>query len=431
MEGVILFADDHVLDNPFEKGLFIALSLEKQHPVLPIVNLDLLESSIKSTSSIKAIIVDWNFVKDSSLLGEGSDIKNYETPFTILRDIKLFSLIYIYSETGDLAETDEGKELIKIYGENIKFRVKDKSEEKIPEEKKQIFSDLNRMFQQSGNIELPIKWSQAINQSVQGIFSELNTIDKKWISDLYKTAKDDGVEPSVEVINLFQYLLAERVIQSKDLRESIASTVTEDDITQPEQYAKLFRTFLFGGLNNTNDPIMTGDIFLLEPNKYGVLITPECDISKLRKKPDENNFEFLTFKKSEFQEFEYISQFKKSKEKIQKLIKGFDSETKKNVTSSLDEIKIDLLNQAFNQPHQRLYLLPCFEFEKGQIKTTAQIDFRDCLEFRKVSDVKPDDRICKLNSPYIQDLRQRFLGYKGRIGVPSFPDKLRGWLLSN
>ena len=55
----------------------------------------------------------------------------------------------------------------------------------------------------------------------------------------------------------------------------------------------------------------------------------------------------------------------------------------------------------------------------------------DPLEWKKVIDVNPENRICKLNSPYIQDLRQRYLGYKGRVGVPSFPDKLREWILNN
>lgn len=434
MEGVILFADDHVLEKDFENGLFNALSKEKIHPVLPIVNLDLLEISIISTSSIKALIVDWNFENiESEFIDAGVPPEN-ETPYSKLMELDIFSLIYVYSEKPGLELTEEGLKLKERFKEKIEFRTKDKSgniEERIIAEKNKILLDLAEMYKKSDNIQLPIKWSQVINQSVQGIFSELNTIDKKWISDLYKTAKDDGVEPSVEVINLFQYLLAERVIQSKSLREAIVATVCVEDITQPEQYAKLFRTFLYGGLNIIDDPIMTGDIFLLRENKYGILITPECDISKLLKKPDENNFEFLTFTKSEFQQFEYISQFKKSKDKIQKLIKGLDAGIKDNINSSLDEIKTDLLNQAFNQPHQRLYLLPCFEFETGNYKATAQIDFRDCLEFSKVKDAKPESRICKLNSPYIQDLRQRFLGYKGRVGVPSFPDKLRGWLLNN
>lgn len=431
MEGVILFADDHVLDNPFEKGLFDALSREKQHPVLPIVNLDLLESSIKSTSSIKALIVDWNFIKDASVLGDDLPAKNYETPFEILRDIQLFSLVYVYSETGGLAETEEGKALIKKYGNKIKFRQKDKSEERIPVEKKQILDDLMDMYQQSGNIQLPILWTQVINQAVQGIFSELNEVDKKWISDLYKTAKDDGVEPSVEVINLFQNLLSEKVIQSKPLRDSIKASVTDGDVTEPDKYAKLFRTFLYSSLDTTNDPIMTGDIFKFGDGKFGILVTPECDISKIK-----SEYEFLTFKNNSIAEFEYLSQFNTAKKTLKGIVKemlkrDLTQNEGKQINSSLEKVESNLLQQVFNQPHQRLYVLPCFDSGDNNYKTTAQIDFRDSLEFMKVAEINKEDRMCKLNSPYIQDLRQRFLSYKGRVGVPSFPDNLRTWLLKN
>ncbi|MGB5023762.1 MAG: hypothetical protein WBO44_00355 [Saprospiraceae bacterium] len=429
MEGVIIFADDHVFDNKFENGLFDALSKEKQHPVLPIVNLDLLASSIKSTSSIKALIVDWNFIKDASVLGEEFVSKNYETPYDILIGMQLFSLVYIYSETGGLEGTSEGEELIKKYGDKIKFRRKDSSVD-ILAEKHQILEDLAQMYEQSGNIRLPIKWTQIINQSVQGIFSELNYIDKKWISDLYKTAENDGVEPSVEVINLFQSLLAERVIQSKDLRDSIRDSVTAESVTEPEKYAKLFRTFLYSYIDAPNDPIMTGDIFKFSDGRFGVLITPECDVSKT-----ESEFEFLTFSNSNIDDFEFLSQFNRSKKSLKDIVKtmlnrDLTTDERKQINLSLKEVETNLLHQVFNQPHQRLYVLPCFDFGNRNHKTIAQIDFRDSMKFIKVADTNKEDRICKLNSPYIQELRQRFLAYKGRVGVPSFPDNLRAWLLN-
>lgn len=33
----------------------------------------------------------------------------------------------------------------------------------------------------------------------------------------------------------------------------------------------------------------------------------------------------------------------------------------------------------------------------------------------------------KLNSPYIHQLRQRYLSYVGRVGVPSIPQSLRAF----
>lgn len=434
MEGVILFADDHVLDNPFEKGLFHALSKEKKHPVLPIVNLDLLETSIISTSSIKALIVDWNFENiDEELIEAGVPPEN-ETPFSKLMALDIFSLIYVYSEKSGLEQTEDGQKLKARFKDKIEFRTKDKSgdiEAKIIVEKDKILADLQIMAAKVENIRIPIQWTQVINQSVQRIFSELYEIDKKWVSDLYKTAYDDGVEPSVEVINLFQNLLAEKVVQSKKLRDAITASVTDDNVTEPEQYSRLFRTFLYSTLDVTNDPIMTGDIFKFQDGIFGILVTPECDISKVKKE-----FEFLTFKNESIAEFEFLSQFNSAKKTLKVIVKDMlkrelSQNEGKQINASLKEVESTLLQQVFNQPHQRLYVLPCFDSGDGNYKTTAQIDFRDSLEFKNIDEVKKEDRICKLNSPYIQDLRQRFLSYKGRIGVPSFPDNLRTWLLNN
>jgi len=434
MEGVILFADDHVLEKEFENGLFRALSQERKHPVLPIVNLDLLATSIISTSSIKALIVDWNFENfDAGLLDAGVQLKN-ETPFSTLMELDIFSLIYVYSEKPGLELTEDGIKLKTRFKEKIEFRTKDKSGDinaKVIAEKDKILADLQSMAAKVDNIKIPIQWTQVINQSVQRIFSDLNEVDKKWISDLYKTAYEDGVEPSVEVINLFQNLLAEKVIQSKSLRDSIKASVTEDSVTEPEQYAKLFRTFLYSSLDTVNDPIMTGDIFKFDNDKFGILVTPECDISKIK-----SEYEFLTFKNNSIAEFEFLSQFTSAKKALKVIVKdiiGKDlSESQsKQINSSLKPVESKILQQVFNQPHQRLYVLPCFDSGNGNTKTTAQIDFRDSLEFKKVSEVNKEHRICKLNSPYTQDLRQRFLSYKGRVGVPSFPDKLRTWLLEN
>lgn len=432
MEGVILFADDHVFDFPFEKGLFESLSKEQQHPVLPIMNLELLETSIKSTSSIKAVIVDWNFEYfDSDMEEAGTELLS-ETPFYKLMSLEIFSLIYIYSDKSGLEYTENGQKLKEKYKEKIFFRTKDKSgdlDEKIVTEKNIILADLLNMSLKIGNIKLAIKWSQVINQSVQRIFSELNDIDNKWISDLYITAEKDGVEPSVEVINIFQNLLAEKVIQSKDLRGTIKNSVVPDSITKPEQYAKLFRTFLYSYLDAYHDPIMTGDIFKFEDGKFGVLITPECDISKV-----ENVFEFLTFSNNKIADFEFLSQFNNSKKTLKTILKTMldrdltPAEGKK-INISLKDVENILLQQIFNQPHQRLFVLPCFDFGDKNHKTIAQIDFRDNFEITKVDDTIGAERMCKLNSPYIQELRQRFLAYKGRVGVPSFPDNLRSWLL--
>lgn len=47
---------------------------------------------------------------------------------------------------------------------------------------------------------------------------------------------------------------------------------------------------------------MTGDIYEIAQHTYGIVITPECDISHIRK-TEGCEFELLTFTASEFPEY--------------------------------------------------------------------------------------------------------------------------------
>jgi len=427
MEGVILFADDAIFQkDSFENEFFNLLNKEQLHSVLPIDSLFVFEKTIKSVLSFRAIILDWEFEREK--VDEGMDLPP-DTPEAILLNNEIFSLFFIYTRKGVAKETVAKLEA--RYNAKIEIIAKPKEKADIQKECLRILEKITEFESTHPHLTVPFLWSNTINKSVQSIFFELNKIDKNWISDLFKTAENDGVEPSVEVINLFQNLLAERVIQSKDLRDSIKNSVTKEGITEPEKYAKLFRTFLYSYLDAGNDPLMTGDIFKFEDDKFGILITPECDISKVK-----NEYEFLIFKNNNIAEFEFLSQFNSAKKALKSIVKEMvkrelsENEGKK-INTSLKEVESNILQQVFNQPHQRLYILPCFDSGDGNHKTSAQIDFRDSLEFKKVAETKKENRICKLNSPYIQDLRQRFMSYKGRVGVPSFPDNLRSWLLGN
>ena len=63
MNGVVLFADNKVFSKGNEKSLFEFFLKKKEFSILPIDNLACLESTIKSASTFKAFIIDWNFEK--------------------------------------------------------------------------------------------------------------------------------------------------------------------------------------------------------------------------------------------------------------------------------------------------------------------------------------------------------------------------------
>jgi hypothetical protein len=67
MDGIILFADDHVfIDKRMENELFQRFNLEGKFSIFTINNLSILEKTVTSVSTYRALILDWNFKKTSN-----------------------------------------------------------------------------------------------------------------------------------------------------------------------------------------------------------------------------------------------------------------------------------------------------------------------------------------------------------------------------
>ncbi|MGV3696980.1 hypothetical protein [Flavobacterium sp.] len=404
MEGVILYADDHVFDsNQFVNKLFNKFNSDGNYSILPINNLNVLEKTVSSISTFKAIILDWNFKKELSEEDKEMGVTAAdENPLDFLRQKTIYSLVYIYSQE-DLPHTIV-EELSALYPNKIFF------------DKKGITSDLDNEFEkitkgikdfedQNLHLVVPFVWGKAINEASQKIFSELEAADKFWIKELYYSSargidkhgvpKAVEVEPTIEVVNLFQNILSERLIQNVELKSAITDYAVKNFKETPAAksiinlYSKLYYTKTL-----VTDTVMTGDIYKLKDDCYGIIISPECDMMKLIKKNE--LVEMICFCKDDFQN--NISAFCKSD----------------------DEIK-----RAYNQEIAAIHLLPIFPFEDSE--KTALIDFRFSLTLVKAKylETNRQNRHIKINTPYIQQLRQRYLSYIGRVGVPGIPDSLR------
>ncbi|MDE6493343.1 MAG: hypothetical protein K2L50_02015, partial [Bacteroidales bacterium] len=310
-------------------------------------------------------------------------------------------LIYIYSQ-AEISEADK-EQLYRKFDKKIQFRTK-KGLDAIEEEYDNIKRDIADFENTHKHMEIPFIWSQTINQSVQTIFRELENASPNWIEEIRDSAKTDGGESTSEIIEIFHNLLNESLIQNKILREKLDGYNCDKQATNEENTAKLYRRIFYSKLTK-DAPIMTGDIFKFDDNKYGILITPECDLAGKEK----GTYEFLLIKKDaskKYQEEKMVSYTKNSK--------------------SAKEI--------FNNGVLRRHIFPSFPFEEQQYNDIAVIDFCDALRVHNKVDEKNE---CidakrsqyKLNAPYIHQLRQRFVASFGRYGVPAIPESLRDYNL--
>lgn len=392
MEGVILYADDDIFDNQnFVNQLFQRFNSEGTFSIIPINSLTVLERTVSSISTYNALILDWNFKRPTEVGDDELGIAvSYDNPYDFLKSNNIYSLVYVYSQENIAPEIKA--ELESIYPNKIFFETK--SANNLDTEFNKITQGITTFQQNNNHLKTPYIWSQAINKSAQKIFSELEAADPNWIKEIYTSSQTDGGEPNAEVIGVFQNLLAESIIQDSKLITAIteASQLKDVEVKEKEKsLAKLYNRIYYTKLIQ-NAPIMTGDIFKFSEDEYAILITPECDINSKK----DNILEFLKFKISES--------------------KAFISKKKKD-------------SGIFNNGVQSRHILPSFPFIDNDFSTSAFIDFETAFIVKEKKDFENSRYSFKLNSPYIFQLRQRYLAYIGRVGVPAIPTSLRNFNL--
>ena len=410
MNGVILFADNNVFSEGHENQLFKLFLQKKEFSVLPIDNLACLEATIKSTSTFKACIIDWNFT-DSAGFNEdfNEDFAGVElpqsTPLSILQKYSLYTLVYIYSEK-EIPDTDKDL-LLEKYGNKIHFRTKSND---LDNEYQTISKDIKDFESNNPHMSIPLLWSQSINQATQTIFSELESADTCWIKEIRDTALEDGGDATSEVIDVFNDLLSEDLVQNENLRQALDTYSAKGAATKDENTAKLYRRLYYSKITESS-PLMTGDIFKFDDDTYGIIITPECELADNEKEKEKEYYDFLILKKSLSENYQ--------KEKQKKYLK--DSNSAKSI---------------FNNGVISRHVLISFPFDEQLYNQIGVIEFNTAFRtMSKMVNKQNSILACrtnyKLNAPYIHQLRQRFVSYFGKYGVPSIPDSLRVYNLKN
>lgn len=407
MEGVILFADNNVFTaNSFENKLFTKLSQEQTLTVLPICTLPDLEATIKTASTYKALVLDWNF--NNSVHENDDDFEDLDlvgnTPENILDSLDIYSLIYVYSQNQIPQEIQD--KYCQRFPNKIQFNIKNAAN--IDQECARIQHDIQLFCTTYPHMEIPYLWSQSINSSVQKIFNELESANSFWIKEIRDTAIADGSDATSEIIDMFNNLLNEDLIQNNKLRDILDNFNYNEDDTNEEKTARLYQRIYYSRLNE-NAPIMTGDIFKFSEEEFGILITPECELADQQKERARKFYDFLVINKTSSVNYQKTKQ----------------TSFNKNPNSA---------KEIFNNGVISRHVLISFPFADNVYNQIALIEFN--TDFRTMPKIDSSNHHIlecrtnyKLNAPYIHQLRQRFVSYFGKYGVPAIPNSLREYNL--
>lgn len=421
MEGVILFADDHIhaVEDRMERLLFE--ELRKDLPVLGVDSLELAASAVKSIGSFGAIILDWQFSPKNAAGLLTDDVEDEakeagvrarvalpssteDATFRFLMEHNFYSLVYILSDKD--VETSHGDKLVEKYGDRIKIKKKgDYKSLSADKVKESILNEITEWKESQKRLSVPIQWSSAINECMQSIFKDLSEADVDWIKEIYTSSKDE-VAPEIFLVELLQLLLMEELVQHEALIESLKAegesqkTSNPDEETKKKSLTKLFSRLHYSKLT-PSAPVMTGDIFEIAQDEFGILITPECDVRTVALNPT-LHFDLLAFSKTSMKEafkMQAISDKRKS---------------------------------IFN-PGQvaTWHFLPSLPILSQNLNEGCAIDFSTSLIRIKSDQLLKLPKQYKLNSPFIQSLRQRYLAHLGRVGTPSIHKMVTAFHLDN
>ena len=324
------------------------------------------------------------------------------TPEQFLNSADIYSLIYIYSE-NELGDEIK-KRLQERYHEKVQF--KKKTADALNVDAGTIIKEINEFDEENKHMRIPFVWSHAINQSVQRIFFELEAANPHWIKEIRDTIREDGGEPTTEIIDIFHHILNESLIQNKNLRDALDSYNCEETGVE-ENTAKLYRRIYYSQIME-GAPIMTGDIFKFDDEIYGILITPECEVQK------RETLDFLVFEKEEFNGF---------------LLKNNSYKRGEENYSDFKESKKKNIRKIFNNEELSMHILPSFPFSDDTYNIPAYINFKEAFSIKTKDECCPKRTLYKLNAPYIHQLRQRYIAFFGKYGVPAIPFGLRDFNL--
>jgi len=405
MKKIIIFADDDVFRVGSENELYRKFQDDEDYVVIPVSNIEDLEVLVSSMSVYNVLILDWEFKKTIEPNVDTQPI----TPYNFLMGNQLYTKVYVYSRIE--IEDETKNKLIEKYGSKIKFKKK-LSNSEIQENYNEVIADLSEFESNNSHMEIPFKWSKSINKCTQQIFKELEEADKNWLANIQSNEEGDNEISPSDTISLFQNLLYEVLLQDSSLYEDIKGQHKENNLEEPkagEVAAKLFRRIIYTKRTDNSAEMLTGDIFKFSEEEYGILMTPECDLVERNKAAkdsgnDDKALTFLVFKKSDID---------------QKIVKLNSTSNESKQSNQLNNLR-----KQFNNNTISCHFLPSFPYTEEIYTQAAYIDFKSALRVFPKNEVKDKERKFKLNSPYIHQLRQRYLAFLGRYGVPALPQKV-------
>jgi hypothetical protein len=264
---------------------------------------------------------------------------------------------------------------------------------------------------------LVFEWERLLNKARDHATSDILDLEGGSLSSLVKVLrKEVGEGANRELVQLFNKVLL-RYMTTGDLAEisGLMNGLGEGGEINLDWYARFHRLQAYYRPDKA-EPVWTGDIFETAENDYQrgytVMITPQCDLAQ---------------RKVDRIKIAYAMRVDDSSETQQQAFKTVRPGKSFHQDGELTNRAAQFLKGIAGEGglSGRFYILRFVH--AGEMYFHLLVDLHDVHSVPLVEAEQDwkQKRICRLDSPYIEDMLQHYAALSARVGVPAIPPKVR------
>jgi hypothetical protein len=391
-KGIVVVIDDKALPKPSEPKDLIVKIIEKikanNIPLCIYADLAQAQKAIPNFNSVNFLILDWDMQGELNF----EDAANIIKPSQANRVMKFinefkkvcFCPIFIFSNAGvgDIQNSLQKQNL--FFDDNNKNFILIRSKKDLIKGKK-LFSVIENWISENPTNYTLKNWENSFSQAKTETFQHLFSKSPVWPKVMWESFTDDSVDPESSLNEIIFRLIKSRSsltkLDSKKInRRKFPLNNTEiKDVIQGIMFVDIKYI--------PKNEIRPGDIFSRGGGRYYLNIRPECDTIVDRvDKSGKKSFDGKVY-----------------------LIKG-ERVSVKEFRNHFDP-KVGIKSR---HDHVLIFGIEGRDFVKFNFKELVIDDF----------DKLKTTRICRLISPYINNVQQQYSSYIGRFGIPRIPTKV-------
>lgn len=414
-----------VIDNKYKDVEEIITSL--WHRGHGIVFLDTVPPEESIPSNVRLVILDLMLREDGEIQQE-----DYEQAALILHRISKrtsFFMVAIWSIHVDPEDEVHTNEITEV----LKRAYTDVSEEAFPAAllkpfgkrigQQQLEDEIQRWIASNPEAGLVFRWESSVDSARDKTLSEI--VNQAGIRETVKQlVKEVGTEAAPrEILRLFNRILGRNSISQTEADQQALATLVQA-VTQMtsipgnliEWYSK-FYNFQVYFTPHTNEPVWTGDIFytgMEDPEKeFALILTPACDLAQ---------------RKTENLRIVYcakvlpLNQYDPQSEEVATAVRKLRKHSTGNYKRREDVVQAIIQGRGLPS---NLHVLYFFKMVDESEYFHLIVDFsmtasRACRNGLVTVPTKWK-RVARIDSPFIEDLLQKYAAFASRIGIPGLP----------